>query len=183
MEIRIEDFGRWVGCFYGMLRGCKRKSVGEWGMAGSQKEETITCTRLGSSSALYFIFCCHRSRKMLTFGLCSVLCPSAVKIWHLFWWRAFPTQMTWHCTSLLCDPAGFLQIKLSLFAIAALQVLLTGSLHDAWSHDTVHILSLTEERSQIIYGSNCIIAKHWSGREIIDLNKLFYSISLYLCFD
>lgn len=35
--------------------------------------------------------------------------------------------------SLLCHAAGFLQFKLLLFAVAALQALFSGSLHDTWS--------------------------------------------------
>lgn len=52
-------------------------------------------------------------------------------------------------TSLLCDTAGFLQFKLSLFVIAALQVLLHNALPGGWSNHTAHILDLIKEISQI----------------------------------
>lgn len=172
------------------LWGCWRvvkESVREGGMTGSQIEETITCTRLGSSSALSFNFCCHRSRENAAFWFTCTTLPQCHKdMAHILTkGTSYTDVMAVYLlfTSLLCDTAGFLQFKLSLFAIAALQILLHGALHGAWSNHTAHILILIEERRQRLYRSNCLIAKYWSIRGIIYLNKLFHSISLYLCFD
>lgn len=142
MEIRFKDFGRWVGCFYGDADSCKRKCVREGGMTGSQLEETITCIRLGSSSALSFIFCCHRSREYATSWF---IYPVPVKIWRVLTEStSFTDDITLYLffTSLLCDAAGFLQLKLSLFAVSALQVLLHSALPGACSNHTAHVFSL-----------------------------------------
>lgn len=97
---------------------------------------------------------------------------------------SFTDDMTLYLffTSLLCDTAGFLQFKISLFAIAALQVLL----HDAlpgWSNHSVHILSPIQEINQRLNGNNFLMAKYESIKNIIGLNELSYSVSIYFCFD
>lgn len=185
MEIRFKDFGWWVGCFYGGAESCKRKCVREGGMTGCQLEETITCIRLGSSSALSFIFCCHRSREKLPLGVCTLFQCSKDVACMLTKTTSFTDGMTLclFFTSRLCDTAGFLQFKLSLFAVAALQVLLHDALPGCWSNHTAYISSPIKEINQRLYGSNWLMAKYQYMEDIIDLNELCYSISIYLCFD
>lgn len=114
----------------GMLTGCK--SIREGGMTGSQIEETVTCTRLGSSSALSFVFCWHRSKENATYCFVFTTLPQCSEDMALTLTKgtSYPDDMALYLlfTSLLWDTAGFLQFKLSLFAIAALQFLLCGFL-------------------------------------------------------
>lgn len=98
-------------------------------MTGSLLEETITYIRLGSSSALSFIFCCHRCREKLP-PWCMYPVPVRQDVTCMLTkTTSFIDDMTLclFFTSHFCDTAGFLQFKLSLFAVAALQALL----HDA----------------------------------------------------
>lgn len=81
----------------GMLTACK--SIGEGGMTGSQIEETVTCTRLGSSSALSFVFCWHRSKENATYCFVFTTLPQCSEDMALTLTKGTSYPMTWHCTS------------------------------------------------------------------------------------
>lgn len=89
------------GLFLGGCWQIVKESVSEGGMTGSHIEETVICTRLGSSSALSFIICCHRSREIATFWFIFTTLPQCSKDMAriLAKGTSYPGDITslWHC--------------------------------------------------------------------------------------